>query len=70
MAYFRLVLWLKIISILIILCSVCLILAHGRFENEFLRVSIIICSAVFTYYASFHYMIRHIVSLNNHINAF
>jgi hypothetical protein len=46
--------------ILVITCIP--ILAFGKFENEFLRLNIILASVIFTYFANEHYVIRLVVS--------
>lgn len=38
------------------------IIAYGRFDNEFLRLNIILASCVFTYFSNEHYLIRLIVN--------
>ena len=50
------------IGLTIIFLSNGLILAFGKFENEFLRVSLNIAAGLFLYYSSTHYVIRLIVS--------
>jgi len=52
----------KGMAIFMFFISVVLIVAHGKFDNEFLRISILCASISFTYYAYLHWLVRIIVS--------
>ena len=49
---------LKVIAILLFLFSVTLLIAYGKFNNEFLRVTVTIACLAFTYYAYLHWFVR------------
>ncbi len=49
---------LKVIAILLFLFSVTLLIAYGKFNNEFLRVTVTIACLAFTYYAYLHWVVR------------
>ena len=51
----------KVLAVLIILFDCIPILVFGKFDNEFLRLNVICASAIFTYFANEHYLIRLIV---------
>lgn len=53
---------LKVLAVLTFFVSLVPILAFGKFDNEFLRLSIILSALVFTYFSKEHYAIRLIVS--------
>jgi hypothetical protein len=53
---------LKKVSLCLIFGSNVLILAHGTFENEFMRVLICIICGLFGFYSNHHYLNRLIVS--------
>ncbi len=61
-AIFRLSVVLKIVAVLIILLSIVPIMQQGAFDNEFIRISIILSSAIWTYFSSEHWLIRWSVS--------
>ena len=52
----------KALSWIIFILTAIPIIAYGRFDNEFLRLNIILSSCVFTYFANEHYLIRIIVN--------
>jgi len=52
----------KVLSISTFFISIIPIAAFGKFENEFLRMNIILSSLIFTFFANEHYIIRLAVS--------
>ena len=38
--------------------SVCIVMAYGLFNNEFLRITLLISTLSFTYYAYLHWIVR------------
>ena len=56
--YFRQRRSLKVISLILLFFSIGLIIAHGTFENEFLRITCLFTTLAFTYYAYLHWFIR------------
>ena len=48
----------KWIAILLFLIGMVPVIAHGRFENEFLRLSILIITYSLTYFAYLHWLVR------------
>jgi hypothetical protein len=52
----------KVLAVTTFFVTILPIVAFGRFENEFLRMNIILTSLIFTYFANEHYIIRLIVS--------
>ena len=61
---------LKNIGLLVIFGSNAVILAYGKFENEFLRVSIGVAVGMFLYYSDVHYAIRLTVSVYSNLIKF
>ena len=61
----RLVKMLKVISVFLFFTSVCLLIAYGKFNNEFLRITLLISCLAFTYYSYLHWVVR-IISLVIH----
>ena len=57
---------LKGISIVLFFTSVMLLVAYGKFNNEFLRITLLVMCLAFTYYSSLHWLIR-AISLAIHI---
>ena len=57
---------LKTIAVLLFFFSVCFIVAYGKFNNEFLRITITISCMAFTYYSYLHWIVR-ICSLIIHV---
>lgn len=51
----------KALAIMTFFITILPIVAFGKFENEFLRMNIILSSLIFTYFANEHYLIRLIV---------
>ena len=63
--YFRQRRGLKVISLLLLLGGIGLVIAHGTFENEFLRITCLVTTLAFTYYAYLHWFIRILAILFN-----
>ena len=57
---------LKVIAVFLFFTSVCLLIAYGKFNNEFLRITLTISCLSFTYYSYLHWVVRWI-SLAIHI---
>ena len=55
----------KVISLILLFFSIGLIIAHGTFENEFLRITCLITTLAFTYYAYLHWFIRIVAIIFN-----
>lgn len=55
---FRLTRALQLIAIFLFLSSVGLLIGYGKFNNEFLRITLTISSLAFTYYSYLHWMVR------------
>ena len=53
----------RIVAALQVFTSVFVILAYGRFENEFIRVAFLLAAILFSAYSSIHYVIRIAVSI-------
>ena len=49
---------LKVLSVLLFFVSVCFIIAYGKFNNEFLRITIEMSCIAFTYYSYLHWVVR------------
>lgn len=49
---------LKVLSILLFLTSVTILIAYGKFNNEFLRITLLMACLAFTYYAYLHWLVR------------
>jgi hypothetical protein len=62
----RLVKTLKILAIFLFFTSCGLIIAYGKFNNEFLRITVLITCLAFTYYSYLHWIVRWI-SLAIHV---
>lgn len=58
--------FLKFFAWLLFLGSVGILIAYGRFDNEFLRITLTITCLAFTYYSYLHWIIR-IISIVIHI---
>ena len=58
MTFSRLTSALKFLAILLFVSSVGLLIAYGKFSNEFLRITLTISSLSFTYYSYLHWMVR------------
>ena len=56
---------LKVISVILFFSSVCLLIAYGKFNNEFLRITLLISCLGFTFFSYLHWVIR-IISLVIH----
>lgn len=56
---------LKVLAIVLFFTSVLLLIAYGKFDNEFLRITLLITCLSFTYYSHLHWAIR-IISLAIH----
>jgi len=52
----------KVLAVLTFFITIIPIAAFGKFENEFLRMNIILSSLIFTFFANEHYIIRLAVS--------
>ena len=63
--YFRQRRGLKVISLLLLIFGIGLVIAHGTFENEFLRITCLVTTLAFTYYAYLHWFIRILAMLFN-----
>ena len=65
----RLVEWqislLKFIAIIIIFPNNMIIITYGRFENEFLRISISVAAGMYIYYCYIHFIVRIFAVLSN-----
>jgi hypothetical protein len=48
----------RIIAFIQVVTSVFVILAYGRFENEFIRIAFLLAAILFSAYSSIHYVIR------------
>lgn len=57
---------LKALAILLFFTSVILLIAYGKFNNEFLRITLLIMCLGFTYYSHLHWLIR-VISIGIHI---
>ena len=62
----RLVKTLKTLAIFLFFTSCVLIIAYGKFNNEFLRITLLITCLAFTYYSYLHWIVRWI-SLAIHV---
>ena len=49
---------LKVLVQLLFLTSVVLIIAYGRFGNDFLIISLIMAGLLFTFYSHLHFLLR------------
>ena len=49
---------LKVIAFILLVTSVSLIIAYGKFNNEFLRITLLVSCLAFTYYSYLHWMVR------------
>ena len=49
---------LKVLAVFLFFVSVCFIAAYGKFNNEFLRITITISCMAFTYYSYLHWIVR------------
>lgn len=49
---------LKVLVQLLFCTSVCLLIAYGRFGNDFLVISLIMAGLAFTFYAYLHFLLR------------
>jgi len=49
---------LKVIALLLFFTSVTLIIAYGEFNNEFLRITLLMSSLAFTYYSYLNWLVR------------
>lgn len=56
--HFRLTRALQLIAIFLFLSGVGLLIGYGKFNNEFLRITVTISSLAFTYYSYLHWMVR------------
>lgn len=54
---------LKVLAILLFTGSVTLLVAYGKFNNEFLRITVTIACLAFTYYAYLHWLLRWLCAL-------
>ena len=54
---------LKVISVFLFFTSVVLLIAYGKFNNEFLRITLLISCLAFTYYSYLHWLVRAIAIL-------
>jgi hypothetical protein len=52
----------KVLAVLTFFLTIIPIAAFGKFENEFLRMNIILSSLIFTFFANEHYLVRLAVS--------
>jgi len=52
----------KILAVITFFVTILPIAAFGKFENEFLRMNIILSSLIFTFFANEHYLVRLAVS--------
>ena len=48
----------QLLAIFLFVSSVGLLIAYGKFNNEFLRITLTISSLAFTYYSYLHWMVR------------
>ena len=48
----------KVLAIMTFFITILPLVAFGKFENEFLRMNIILSSLIFTYFSNEHYLIR------------
>lgn len=49
---------LKVLAVFLFFVSVCFIVAYGKFNNEFLRITITMSCLAFTYYSYLHWVVR------------
>lgn len=49
---------LKVLSVLLFLASVSLIIAYGKFNNEFIRITLLMMCLACTFYANLHWLLR------------
>ena len=49
---------LKVLSVLLFLASVSLIIAYGKFNNEFIRITLLMMCLACTFYANVHWLLR------------
>lgn len=54
--------YLKVIGLLLIFGSSLIVLSYGKFDNEFIRASILISCGLFSFYSHIHCVLRLIVS--------
>ena len=57
---------LNYLSGFLIFASVFLIVAYGKFDNEFLRITVTVTSVAFTVYVQLHWIIR-VIGIGIHI---
>ena len=55
----------KGVSLVLLFLSIGTIIAHGTFENEFLRITCLMTTIAFTYYAYLHFFVRMIAIVLN-----
>jgi hypothetical protein len=48
----------KVLAIMTFFITILPLVAFGKFDNEFLRMNIILSSLIFTYFANEHYLVR------------
>ena len=56
--YTRLTNMLKTLAVLLFLMSVSLIIAYGKFNNEFIRITLLVMVIAITFYANLHWVLR------------
>ena len=56
---------LKWIALVLIFPNNLIIIAYGKFDNEFLRISITVGVGLHIYYSDLHWIVRILVSNNN-----